>query len=476
MTLDWKKLMNQGRRKDKVKVASAQPSSTGKSGETRTETERDYDRILFSTPVRRLADKTQVFPLERNDSVRTRLTHSHEVSNLARSVGTNLAFNAKIADADMNYLRNVPAMLAAAGLAHDLGNPPFGHKGEAAIQDWFKKNQELWKDSSLTDAMKQDFLKFEGNAQTLRVLAKLQILQDEYGLNLTYGTLAALMKYPVSSDSTNSNKAATKKHGFFQSEKTIVEEIWTETGLQSGWRHPFTYVMEACDDIAYSALDAEDAIKKGLASFSDLIAFLRHRGNADPVTKEVCDKAEKHHLEFREQKLSPAELNDISMQMFRVHALGAMIREITETFHKSLPSILVGTQSRDLIDESQAKVLCGSLKEFDRRYAYVHRSVLEIELTGYHVIQRLMDHFWEAIRAREDDLKIDSKRRNPFANYTYNRISENYRRIAEASTNTMPVRYKELQLMTDMISGMTDTFAIEFCKELDKCRGNSQNN
>jgi dGTPase len=233
--------------------------------------------------------------------------------------------------------------------------------------------------------------------------------------------------------------------------------------------------MEACDDIAYSALDAEDAIKKGLASFSDLIAFLQHRGMGDTVTTAVCNKAVAQNTEFREQTLSPAELNDISMQMFRVYAVGAMIREVTEAFSKELPIMLEGKQTKDLIECSGAKVLCGALKEFDKRYAYVHRSVLEIELTGYRVIQQLMDYFWEAITARENILVVGSKRRDPFANYTYNRISENYRRIAETPDNKMPVRYREMQLMTDMVSGMTDTYAIDLCKELEGCRGDRQN-
>jgi dGTPase len=469
MTLKWMKLMNQGRRKDKGK--GVPPKEIGRPGETRTETERDYDRILFSTPVRRLADKTQVFPLEKNDSVRTRLTHSHEVSNLARSVGTNLAFNKAIASEVPNYLRNVPAMLAAAGLAHDLGNPPFGHKGEVAIQDWFKVNEKKWNTPDLTVPMKEDFLGFEGNAQTLRILTKLQLLQDEFGLNVTYGTLAALMKYTVPSDKTDRSSAATKKHGFFQSERAIVEDIWAETGLYSGARHPFAYVMEACDDIAYSVLDAEDAVKKSLASFPDLIAFLEHNGRGDPLTKDVCERAKGHNSEFRTGNLSPAELNDISMQMFRVHAIGALIAAISDAFLASLPSLMDGSQRKDLIDVSAGQVFCGALKEFDRRHAYVHRAVLEVELTGYRVIQKLMDYFWEAIEIREKSEQIGSKRPNPFSNYTYNRISENYRRIAEDPRNTMPLRYREMQLMTDMISGMTDTFAISLCEELEDCRG-----
>jgi dGTPase len=184
------------------------PEWTRRFDGPRTEHERDYDRILFSAPVRRLADKTQVFPLDEDDSVHTRLTHSHEVSNLARSIGVNLAFNDRVFPSEVVPQRNVPAMLAAAGLAHDLGNPPFGHQGETSIQDWFEQNRErvFPERCGLADVMQQDFLRFEGNAQTLRLLTRLQILNDDYGLNVTYGTLAALMKYTVGSSAARKDE------------------------------------------------------------------------------------------------------------------------------------------------------------------------------------------------------------------------------------------------------------------------------
>ena len=190
--LDWRRLLNAQRRKGKA----AGRAYTARLGEDRTEHERDHDRILFSTPVRRLQDKTQVFPLERNDSVRTRLTHSHEVANMARSMGTTLAFvhgGALGFPGEVEPLRNVPALLEAIGLAHDLGNPPFGHQGETAIQTWVKRHSVPRKDDpasfdifdapDLSEPMRRDFLKFEGNAQAFRLLTRLQILNDDFGLN-----------------------------------------------------------------------------------------------------------------------------------------------------------------------------------------------------------------------------------------------------------------------------------------------------
>ena len=459
----WEMLLNDQRRKD---AAKEKKDEKPKSIETRTETERDHDRILFSTPVRRLADKTQVFPLEPNDSVRTRLTHSHEVSNLARSIGTNLAFNHQIGRPAKNYERNVPATLAAIGLSHDLGNPPFGHQGETAIQQWFQKNKTLL--AGLTPAMRYDFLKFEGNAQTFRLITRLQLLNDNFGLDLTYGTLAGLLKYTVPSNVANKKSliAGCRKHGFFQSEKDIVNDVWKHTGLKEGMRHPLAYVMEACDDIAYSVLDAEDAVKKGLASFYDLMAFLEHDAKQDADTLHICSESRNKNVEYRTVELAPAELNDVSMQRFRVFSIARMVPSVSKTFLRCLPKIMSGTLQGDLISNSSSERFCSRLKKFDMKHAYRNRSVLKIELEGYTVIQYLMTFLWRAISEREDPSKLNSKRTSPFANYVYNLISENYRRVAEDPNNKMPLRYRELQLMTDMVSGMTDGFAVSLHKEL----------
>lgn len=474
----WKNLLNSARRKDRWKEREEkkeQQDSGELELEVRTEIERDYDRILFSTPVRRLADKTQVFPLEQNDSIRNRLTHSHEVSNLSKSIGTTLVFNHDIAsEEDENSKRNIPSLLAAIGLAHDLGNPPFGHQGENAIQSWFEKNLGVL-DDSLDDSQKQDFLKFEGNAQTIRILTRLQIINDNFGLNLTFGVLAALMKYPVPSNEVDEEKGvAYKKFGFFQSEKDIVAEVWQETGLDEGKRHALTYVMEACDDIAYSVLDAEDAVKKGIISFSDLMAYLRHYGGTDSVINEVLEKACKDHNDYRELDLSSSELNDISMQKFRVYAIHQMVIAVTAAFLEHKESLIKGGFDKELIEVSKAAEMRNLLKRFDKSHVYSNRSILEVELTGYKTINELMDIFWKTLqnmnREENGDLKINKegnpKFSDPYSQYVLSRISENYRRVMLGTENKMPQRYKELQLMTDMISGMTDSYAISLLQDL----------
>jgi dGTPase len=461
MRQEWTKLLNNRRRKPKSGKATA---GAGVADDGRTQFERDYDRILFSTPVRRMADKTQVFPLDPNDSVRTRLTHSHEVANLCRSIGVSLAYGALKDVTVGTSTRDIPAMLAAIGLAHDLGNPPFGHSGERAIQHWMTEHPKLL-DSLADGAQREDFIRFEGNAQTLRLLTRLQLISDDFGLNLTCGTLAALMKYPTGSDQIDKTKCATKKHGFFQSEAQIVGDIWQETGLKAGQRHPFAYVMEACDDIAYGVLDAEDAVKKGLASFADLMAFLEQEIPADDISRCVIKDALADHSVHLRYHLSPSELNDISMQKFRVHAIALTIDRARQAFEDNLDGLLDGTLHSDLLELSGARLLCKALKRFDREHAYRHKSVLALESRGFNVIQELMDHLWYAIENREGRVPATAVRATPFAAYAYQRISENYRRVFGAN-GPLCERYRELQLLTDMISGMTDTYAMNLCDDL----------
>lgn len=434
-----------------------------------------------------MADKTQVFPLDRNDSVRNRLTHSHEVSNLARSLGVTLVHNEKIATGVADAMRNIPALLAAVGLVHDLGNPPFGHQGEKAIQSWFADNvqnvacvandEENVNNSSfnrvLSDELYEDFLKFEGNAQTFRLVTRLQLLNDNFGLDLTYATLAAMMKYPVGSCQVSlKNEVGKKKHGFFESERSIAEQVLAKVGLDVGLRHPLAYVMEACDDIAYVVLDIEDAVKKGLASFSDLVAYLQHHSESDPVVSRVVDLSIVKHTEYRNAELSPAELNDVSMQRFRVYAIGEMVHATTTAFVEYQETFIAGNQTQGLLSLSAAAQLRKLLGSFAKTYAFQHRSVLEVELRGYNTIRGLMDIFWKAISATDPQggKKLPE---HPYYRYVYTRISENYRRVYSEPAQEvlrLPLRYRQCLLLTDMISGMTDSYAVNLLGELNSLK------
>lgn len=457
--LDWAQLLNQGRRKDKLKQGVSSATANG-----RYEIERDYDRILFSAPTRRLADKTQVFPLDKNDSVRTRLTHSHEVATLARSIGLRLVYEkASLFDGAGSsefVQRSIPALLAAIGLVHDLGNPPFGHQGEYSIRNWFSNNKE--KVFGNEDEDSHDFLNFDGNAQTVRLVTKLQILNDQFGLNLTYATLAALLKYPTSTKNVSGDR--WKKQGFFKSEEDVVAEVWEATGLSEGIRHPLTYIMEACDDIAYSVLDAEDTVKKGLASYYDLLRYLEKNCTYDAVAASVIARAKEHSSEFEKGALSPQELNDCSMQMFRVHAITAMVKSVVEKFSELSEGFLAGDQVyKGLIAVSEAANFCKALKGFDLTYGFKHKSVLELELKGNNYIEEIMDMLWVGIHGRLDE---SHESNTPFGKYVYSRISESYRRIFFDPSNELATTYKEAQLLADVVSGMTDSYLIALHSEL----------
>lgn len=483
--LSWNNLLNSDRRK---------PSSNQTLNEKRLEIERDYDRILFCAPIRRLADKTQVFPLEKNDSVRTRLTHSYEVSNLARGIGTRLAYDHS--DLFQDYIvannnnsdslkRNLPSLLATIGLTHDLGNPPFGHQGERAMAGWFKqKIDDLILPDDTIDTTFEDFKKFDGNSQTLRLVTRLQILNDDYGLNLTYATLSALIKYPHPSSITKG------KHGFFNSEDEIVKEIWEKTGLKEGQRHPLTYIMEACDDIAYSVIDAEDIVKKGLASFYDLIQHLETVGSECSLTQQLIKDVSKKtdDLIKTHTGLSPNERNDLSMQLFRVYAIRVLVNSVIEEFIKQHDTIMkekdifTNTLSDGLMSISSSQTLCRALKSFDKKWGYRNKSVLKLELEGNFYINKVMDMLWQGIHGHyHGNLSLDKnknfKNNTPFGKYIYERISENYRRIYESQVtkilgqkdqNKVPEQllYAEFQLLADAVSGMTDRYLVSLYSEL----------
>ncbi|MDE0175067.1 MAG: dNTP triphosphohydrolase [Defluviicoccus sp.] len=484
--LDWTKLLNKSRFSElygrpKVKGLPDKPSYIDR--EFRLPAERDNDRILFSTPLRHMGDKTQVFPLESIESIHNRLTHSYEVSNLARSIGLEIAVRMK-RKLPKDSIRIIPATLAAAGLAHDIGNPPFGHQGEAAIRSWFLQNAQnlfdvQWHYSDeinrdlfeLTDQHKNDFLHFEGNAQSLRVLTKLQVIGDDLGLNLTMATLASLMKYVAKSNELDDKVQAKKKIGYFTSECYIAERLRQETGLENEARHPLALIMEACDDMAYLVIDAEDAVKKKLVSFNDLVAWLR-QSETDETLDYLCKVLDEEYKQLDNLRIVPGERNNVAMQKFRVHAIHALVAATVEAFFKNYKSIMKGTFDSQLLKESHCAKFCHSLRVFDRTHAYADQSVREIELEGYNIICDLLDFLWIGISEREIYEDLESPRSSPFSAYIYSRISRNYRRVFEGkvesyhSTPSLPIRYRELQLLTDMISGMTDQFCMDLRKDI----------
>ena len=271
--MEWRTLLSPKRERE--------GSGRAKSADLRSEFEKDYHRIIGSASFRRLQDKTQVFPLDKSDFIRTRLTHSLEVSSLGKSLGQNIGENI------LKFRRNsgfVPRMkedishiLECAGLIHDIGNPPFGHFGEVAIREWFARNLSKLSfrgqavEDMLSEQMKQDFYHFEGNAQALRLVTKLHYLVDEHGMNLTYALLNTIIKYPVPSTGIrgDSGNIKDKKMGYYLADEAVFRRVTEATGAGNN-RHPLTYILEAADDLAYKTADIEDAFVKGFISYYTL--------------------------------------------------------------------------------------------------------------------------------------------------------------------------------------------------------------
>ncbi|RDC58898.1 dGTPase [Alteripontixanthobacter maritimus] len=443
----------------------------------RSRFQQDYDRLLFSTPVRRLSDKTQVWPMDDNDGVRTRLTHSHEVANLARSIGSRIhnANATLFLEADLYHV--IQPMLTAIGLAHDLGNPPFGHQGEAAIGRWFDQRKE-WiftnhaeggrgLPTAIPDDLHAEFLKFDGNPQTLRLITKLQTNIAHLGLDLTSATLSAAIKYPVGAANRDKKNPIAKKYGYFEAERTLVERLRMETGLAERQRHPLTWIMEACDDIAYSVLDVDDAMKKGVISPDDVLASLR-------ADKNTCEHAAvtKVQAKFEEVESAgrrPELARDIKIGYLRAFLIEALIDHASGTFVTAGEAIKAFSHQTPLMDDSD---LCEKLKSLARQHAFGNPGVLRMEASGAEAIDGLMTAFWDAIHDRpaEDFDDILARRSGAKNKYVFALISQNYledaSRAANASGIAASIRYRELRLLTDMLSGMTDTFTIKLWQEL----------
>ncbi len=465
MAMRWKKLL-----------CIKRPRPTTSKGDHRIEFERDFDRAVFSTPVKRLQDKAQVFPLENHDAVRTRLTHSLEASSVARGLGRAAGiWMTEEGVIEEKQERQIEAIAATCGLIHDLGNPPFGHAGEEAIRFWFSKlsdNEGLEKllggREVVEGQMGQDFLRFEGNAQSLRIVAKLQILADYNGLNLTYGTLSAASKYIAPShEADKDGEHACSKPGYFASENGLVERIRDETGTGKA-RNPITYLVEAADDIVYSVADIEDGIKKGVISWRELKDQLSRSTDVKVGTALEM----KNRILAAGRRSVPSGLpDDIHASAFRTASIGVMVGEALRAFREGYPAIMAGTYSGELMANCEAAGLVEHLQNVARQKIFPTTQVLKLELLGRRVIVDLLDIFWEGAQALP--LKGKPKTKS-FSGKVGALLSENYRRAFQHSvkrSTDLPENYHRLQLVTDYVCGMTDSFAKRLHAELTN--GNS---
>ena len=353
----------------------------------RSEFEKDYHRIIGSASFRRLQDKTQVFPLDKSDFIRTRLTHSLEVSSFAKSLGQNIGENILVYKKDPSFTprmkEDICSILQCAGLIHDIGNPPFGHFGEDTIREWFQKNLPVMEyhgtpiDTILTPQMREDFYHFEGNAQALRLVSKLHFLVDENGMNLTYALLSTIIKYPVSSLEMNpkSGDIKDRKMGYYFADQEIFEDISKETGT-NGKRHPLTFILEAADDIAYKTADIEDAFVKGFLSYHKLLEELTElqelyfRGGGGGF--QPADKLTELYLRAKEMHVENPEEYAIKNWIVRVQ--GFVINCATYGFTSNYQAIMQGTYGHDLFYQTFAEKLM---------------DLLEIWLSGKYLLRSL---------------------------------------------------------------------------------------
>jgi len=445
----WKLILEEKRFREK----SATIESDG-----RNTFENDYGRLISSAPIRRLQDKTQVFPLEESDYIRTRLTHSLEVSYLASSIGQsieNLLLNKK--ELDINLKGNLSSLLRVAGLVHDLGNPPFGHFGEEAIKKFFKQYFEKNKKTSLSPLEKADFENFDGNVQTLRILSKLYYFGDEFGYNLNYSSLASIIKYP--SNSLEGNKKPTteiakKKFGYFVTETETYKKI--NDYLQLGnRRHPVVYLLEAADDIAYSAADIEDGIKLGKVNLDDIERIFAK--NLDKNKEAVLNKIKDLKEKYDDEKNIDTSL---VIQKFRIFTQQIMLESIVKSFEENYEIIMEGKLEDEIIDISDAKDIRKAYKNL-QYIVFDDKSILKKEIAGWEAIYGLLEIFVTA--SQSESFKSDG---NNLEARLYKIISTSHRKVYEDVEKYSNSEYKKLQLIVDFVSGMTDRYAIRLFQQL----------
>lgn len=475
----------------KERIRSFQKSTT--SGDFRTEFEKDYHRIIGSSSFRRLQDKTQVFPLDKSDYVRTRLTHSLEVSSFAKSlsqiVGERIIKEIKDPDFSLQNKEDISNILQCAGLLHDIGNPPFGHFGETTIRDWFKRNMELlsYKGEKISDyltpQMLNDFYHYEGNAQAFRLVTKLHFLVDENGMNLTKALLSTLIKYPVSSLEIDkrSGNIKTKKMGYFYAEKNKFEEVQKDTKT-FGCRHPLTYLLEAADDIAYKTADIEDSVEKGNISYQQLLFELEERYNAYIENKYAHlskeDQEEKKTLgEYQrlinilKRKYEKAIKNQYqkpdlyAVQNWVVSIQGSLIFAATDSFINHYDEIMEGNYPHDLFYGTQVEKLMKDMGDIAYQYTFTSKQIFKLEIAASGILDFLLKSFINAIIYYDTDETLTSVEKK-----LVSLISKDYMRIYKIESKDKSEKeklYLRLMLVTDYITGMTDTFAKDLYQELN---------
>ena len=416
----------------------------------RSEFRRDSDRLTFSTAFRRLQDKTQVFPLADNDYVRTRLTHSLEVSSVGRSLGARVGAEICLRHPDLkSHGSEFGEIVAAAALAHDLGNPPFGHSGEDAIRHWFQTSPIADAASAgLSAAQRADIGHYEGNAQGFRLITRLQMPDNPGGLQLTHATLGAFTKYPRESlvpDGVHRG-ASAKKFGFYQSEREHFASVAEHCGLlrrtpDAAWwaRHPLAFLVEAADDICYRLVDFEDGFRIGELDYEEVRdAFLALMPDGQ-----------------KPKRLHEAHTDGRRVQILRAIAIGCAIDSAAEVFLENEAAILAGAFDTPLIDAGATCAAWAAIQQRSIETIYATPRGVKIEAAGFEVLGGLLDVFVSALNELDAHPRRSGKLLHlvPAENLGPGRRPD-------------PEPYPRLMKILDFVSGMTDTYALELYKNV----------
>jgi dGTPase len=440
--MDWRSLL--------------QPRRIGRSAETtgqrdldelRTEFFRDWDRIVFCSAFRRLQDKTQVHPMAKTDYVRTRLTHSLEVASVGRSLGMQAGRVVSALDPGLRHLaspQDMGAIVAAACLMHDIGNPPFGHAGESAIQEYFRSPGRAWL-QDLPPAEQADLLHFEGNAQGFRTAVRLQHPEQPGGLQLTWPTLGAFAKYPCDAVSGLQPGAAVscRKFGFMQGERPLFAEVAEGLGLQrtgaSAWqRHPLAFLVEAADDICYGVIDIEDGAKSGHITPEELRAL--HTPFIDAVHRARADTLQdrQHQAEY-----------------LRAVTIGVLVDRVARVFRERHDDILAGRFDQPLLDHIEGAQDFRCFKDLASQRLYDERSKLELQVAAFEIIGWLLQALCDAVESVAAGTSASERARMLVGLIP-----------AGAQAAARLGRYQRLLTVTDFVAGMTDTYAVETYRRL----------
>jgi len=412
------------------------------SGVGRTDFEGDYDRILFSQSFRRLHDKTQVFPMPKNDHVHTRLTHSLEVAAVGRSLGRVCGeyLIKKYSELEKHPASDFGDIVAAACMAHDIGNPPFGHAGEDAIKTWFDRDPLPRCLKRTLQEKHVDFVNFEGNAQGFRIITRLENHANKGGLQLTYSTLGAFLKYPQ--DARNCTARGTpartevsrKKHSANLSEAELLKEVCEtlglkkHTGTDNAWcRHPLAFLTEAADDICNGLLDIEDGVDLGHVPAQEAIGLIRELLGA-PAKRDAG--------------------NEMPIGKLRAIAINHLIRKAKDAFCKHEDAIIAGEFEKPLMDSIDEGAVLDRIKALNQKYCYDHPLVLQKEIAGFEILGTLLQRLIEAQLESDTNPKLEKKIRKLFPKSI---ATDEAEKVAE---------------VVDIVSGMTDHYAMELYQNL----------